>query len=246
MVGESNIKKRKKRHSKMLDDKKEVSVEVGGLEIEDEDQDNNGSKKKKKNKSDNSTVQKKRVYDTKDVSADAEGLEIEDEDNKGPKKKKKKKNKPDNSTVQSNKNKSIRQIKREKFAQRQAESLAAAKEQTKSECLNYLSQWKYHRQNWKFMKAKQVWLYKNKFSENLVPKESWSLLLEYFESAKGNIRNMLLDDANKIIKQMDDWTESQTSVDKNEEENEVTENELKKPSEAVYKRARDLIQFLQE
>ncbi|CAH0398661.1 unnamed protein product [Chilo suppressalis] len=227
MVGESSIKKQKKKrpHS--------------------ESQEN---KNKQKDES-VCTEESERVteHNENPSHSSLRRLSESDSDNANePKKKKKKKKKTEFSSAQpNNKNKSIRQAKREKFAQRQAENVAAAKQQTKSECLNYLSQWKHNKHNWKFMKAKQVWLYKNKFSESLIPKESWSLLLEYFESAKGNIRTMLLDDANKIIKQMDDWTESQKCEDANSE-NEDNENEIKKPDEAIYKRARELLQFLQE
>lgn len=173
-----------------------------------------------------------------------------------PKKKKKKQPVSANSSNQKGK-KSIRQMKREKHAQRQAEAYAAAKDELKSQCISYLSQWKHDRQNWKFMKAKQVWLYKSKFSSHLVPDSSWQTFLEYFESAQGNIRNLLLEDANKIIKKMDEWTESQNSTDKKENpEDNDTKNldadedapasESEKPDDISYKRARDIIQCLQE
>ncbi|XP_053606316.1 uncharacterized protein C7orf50 [Plodia interpunctella] len=171
-----------------------------------------------------------------------------DSDNEERPKKKKKRNAIAGSQDSSGKKgkKSIRQMKRERYLQRQAEAELAAKDQLKSQCLTYLSQWKHDKTNWKFMKAKQVWLYKNKFSSNLLPDESWPLLVEYFESAQGNIRNMLLGDANKIIKQMDDWTESQQN---NSEEKDADDgnlvSEIKKPDETCYKRARDIIQCLQ-
>uniref|UniRef100_A0A2A4JLE8 WKF domain-containing protein n=1 Tax=Heliothis virescens TaxID=7102 RepID=A0A2A4JLE8_HELVI len=172
-----------------------------------------------------------------------------------PRRKKKKKQPVATESTDKKGQKSIRQMKREKYAARQAEAQSAAKDQLKGQCINYLSQWKHDKQNWKFMKTKQVWLYKNKFSTHLVPDSSWPLLLEYFESAQGNIRNMLLNDANKIIKQMDEWTESQNGDGKNkesqdgdEEENEDDESgsQTKKPDDNVYKRARDLIQCLEE
>ncbi|CAH0584143.1 unnamed protein product [Chrysodeixis includens] len=172
-----------------------------------------------------------------------------------PQKKKKKKQVVATETSDKKGKKSIRQIKREKFAKRQAEAQASAKDHLKGQCLNYLSQWKHDRPNWKFMKAKQVWIYKNKFSPDLLPDSSWPLFLEYFESAKGNIRNMLLDDAKKVIKQMDEWTESQNGDEQNkdvvadEDDNgEASEDtpDTKKPDENVYKRARDLIQCLEE
>lgn len=173
-----------------------------------------------------------------------------------PKKKKKKQPVATNSSDQKGK-KSIRQIKREKHAQREAEAQAAAKDELKSQCISYLSQWKHDRQNWKFMKAKQVCLYKNKFSSHLVPDTSWQTLLEYFESAQGNIRNLLLEDANKVIKKMDEWTESQNGIDKKDKlEDDGTEDpdavddasapQSEKPDDTSYKRARDIIQCLQE
>ncbi|KOB73508.1 Uncharacterized protein OBRU01_06828 [Operophtera brumata] len=169
-----------------------------------------------------------------------------------PKRKKKKKQPVPGDTTDNKGKKSIRQMKKDKHAQRQAETEAASKDQLKSQCINYLSQWKHDKQNWKFMKIKQVWLFKNKFSSKLVPDSSWKTLLEYFESAQGNIRNMLLDDANKVIMQMDEWTESQKgnkqekTDDKNENEETDTqkEKEITKPDDIAYKRARDLIQCL--
>lgn len=172
--------------------------------------------------------------------------ESDTEKPKKPKKKKKQSVPSEESSSKKGK-KSIRQIKREKFAQRQAEAQAVAKDQLKSQCLNYLSQWKHDRQNWKFMKAKQVWLYKNKFSTNLIPDSTWPVFLEYFESATGNIKNMLLNDANKIIKQMDDWTEAQNKDGhQNENEDEEAAGDVQKPNDTVYNRARSLIQCLQE
>ncbi|XP_026762456.2 uncharacterized protein C7orf50 homolog [Galleria mellonella] len=169
------------------------------------------------------------------------------DDEQQPKKKKKKQHMITESTDanKGQKKKSIRQMKREKYLERIAAAEAANKEQLKEQCLNYLSQWKHDQSNWKFMKAKQIWLNKNKFSRTLVPDESWPLLLEYLQSSKGNIRNVLLDDANKVIKQMEEWTESQEKNDDNiANTDEVTE--VNKPDDVIYKRARDLIQCLQE
>lgn len=167
-----------------------------------------------------------------------------------PKKKKKKKQPVPGDAAENKGKKSIRQIKKEKHAQRVAETEAASKDALKSQCINYLSQWKHDKPHWKFMKIKQMWLFKNKFSSNLVPESSWKTLIEYFESAQGNIRNLLLDDANKVIKQMDEWTESQKDKkqESTEEESEDTDDkkdpEVIKPDDTAYKRARDLIQCL--
>lgn len=212
--------------------------------------------RKRKNKEKNKII----GFGTKDMSQDIDeeqkvdhqssneelphnqvNFEDDSDAEKQPKRKKKKKQLIPVESDSKKGKKSKRQIKKEKFMQRQAEAQAASKDQLKTQCLTYLSQWKHDKQNWKFMKVKQVWLFKNKFNPAMVPDASWPQLLEYFESAQGNIRNMLLEDANKIIKQLDEWSESQ-----NKETNETEEIEISRPDDNVYKRARDLIQCLQE
>lgn len=226
---------------------------------------NRNNKKNKYKKEEKYADNTENVQDAEDDPQNAEPSDenlkrkVSDDDSeadKEPKKKKKKQAAATNSTDQKGK-RSIRQMKREKHAQRQAEAQAAAKDELKLQCTSYLSQWKHDRQNWKFMKAKQVWLYKNKFSAHLVPHSSWQTLLEYFESAQGNIRNLLLEDANKVIKKMDEWAESQNSSDKKDKpEGDGTEDsqavddtpapESDKPDDTSYKRARGIIQCLQE
>ncbi|XP_013172259.1 PREDICTED: uncharacterized protein C7orf50 homolog [Papilio xuthus] len=230
-----------------------------------------GGKKKNKSKNKGQDIDEKAI-DSEDVNTEKNEVGVDDfEDNRDvekqsqkrkhvnsdtnddnldtdPKQKRSKKKKMQESTESSDKKnkKSIRQMKKEKHAERQAAAEAQAKDQLKSQCLNYLSQWKHDKSNWKFMKAKQVWLFKNKFFPNLVPDASWPILLEYFESAKGNIRNMLLADANKVIEQMDDWTESQNNEENNTETEDSENASIKKPDDIVYKRARSLIQCLEE
>ncbi|XP_028036314.1 uncharacterized protein C7orf50 [Bombyx mandarina] len=175
---------------------------------------------------------------------------VDDSDAEETPRKKKKKKPVITETTDKKGKKSIRQTKRENYLKRQAQAAELSKNQLKSQCLSYLSQWKHDKQNWKFMKVKQLWLLKNKFSTNLVPDESWQTLIEYFESAKGNVRTLLLEDAKKVIKQMDEWTEKHGQSNKQEidEENseENTTEETNKPDEVTYKRARDLIQCLEE
>ncbi|XP_059053880.1 uncharacterized protein C7orf50 homolog [Achroia grisella] len=217
-----NNKKNKIKKSKKL-------AELKNLSSEEQDQDLDLNKQEEI-----STIAQKRPHDD-----DTGNEQI-------PKKKKKQFVAAESSEgTKSQKKKSIRQLKREKYLERLAVAEAANKDQLKEQCLNYLSQWKHDQPNWKFMKAKQIWLNKNKFSRTLIPDESWPLLLEYLQSSKGNIRNMLLNDANKIIKEMEEWTESQ----ENQEEETADADEIpkaKKPDDVIYKRARDLIQCLEE
>lgn len=237
----NNHKKKNKNKRKRLQRAKDASNIEKHAEEQIDDQENESEVLAEPDVNPSGNNSTKRHHDD-----DADNSDVEEK----PQKKKKKKQPIATDTTDKKGKKSIRQMKREKFAERQAEAQAASKDQLKSQCLNYLSQWKHDKQNWKFMKAKQVWLYKNKFSTYLLPDSSWPLLLEYFESAQGNIRNMLLDDAKKIIKQMDEWTESKDdqTEDKDEEEDDETETatKTKKPDDSVYKRARDLIQCLEE
>lgn len=183
------------------------------------------------NNSDKNEIAEVPIKPTKREHSDDSDIEEQ------PKKKKRKKIVPIEGKDGKGK-KSIRQIKREKFAERQAEAAATAKDALKQQCLNYLSQWKHARSEWKFMKAKQVWLLKNKFSAKLIPDESWPLLLEYFESAKGNIRTTLLKDANEIIKQLE--------KDDSQEREDTEDDVITIPDTTTCKRARDIIQSLQE
>ncbi|CAK1586341.1 unnamed protein product [Parnassius mnemosyne] len=233
------VGKKKHKTKRITEELEETSFDVNNdTNVDNMDSDNKDIVKshKRKHASYENLSHSNKTENQYDTSSDTES--------KPKKLKKKKKLVPSDSSEKKNK-KSIRQMKREKHAERQAAAEAVAKDQLKSQCLNYLSQWKYDRPNWKFMKAKQVWLFKNKFSTNLIPDASWPLLLEYFESAKGNIRNLLLADANKIIKQMDDWTDLQ-----NNEENNIPEDQqdssITKPHDTVYNRARSLIQCLEE
>ena len=234
----ANYKKKNKNKRKKLQRAKDANVSGDRPEELQEQVDDQGSELDDPVNESSAT---KRQHNNEDDS------DVEEK----PQRKKKKKQPVATDSADKKGKKSIRQMKRERFAERQAEAQTVAKDHLKGQCLNYLSQWKHDKQNWKFMKAKQVWLYKNKFSSYLLPDSSWPLLLEYFESAQGNIRNMLLTDAHKVIKQMDEWTESQTGEvkTKDDEEDDTEDNEAsttKKPDENVYKRARDLIQCLEE
>ncbi|KAF9413137.1 hypothetical protein HW555_008579 [Spodoptera exigua] len=235
----NNYKKKNKNKKKRLERAKNAANEQHEEQVQQvKDQ---GNESGGENEVDFSSP-KKRQHEVEDDS------DVEDK----PQRKKKKKQPIQMDSTDKKGKKSIRQMKREKFAARQAEAQSAAKDQLKSQCLNYLSQWKHDKPNWKFMKARQVWLFKNKFSTHLIPDASWPTLLEYFESAQGNIRKILLEDAHKVIKQMDEWTESQKEEtqkdDEDDQDNEDSEEspKPKKPDDSVYKRARDLIQCLEE
>lgn len=233
-------RKRKSEKNQNIHQSKEDLVVTESNTLSDNDEDTNRTLAKEES----SEISDGKIM-KRPLEHESENSDIEDE----PKKRKKKKKTPsaEESATTGKKNKiSKRQMKKEKHAARLALEQAQVKDQTKTQCLNYLSQWKHDRQNWKFMKARQVWLNKNKFSTQLIPEASWPILLEYFESAKGNIKTLLLNDANQIIKQMDEWTESQTNKDAECDKEQSESTELVKPDKTVYNRARSIIQCLQE
>lgn len=119
---------------------------------------------------------------------------------------------------------SIRAMKRKKHAELLQEKMLKAELATQQKCLNYVSQWKHNRNQWKFEKLKQVWLKKYMFNSNKVPAEMWNTLLEYFSGCKGKARESVIQDALKVI----------------DAENEDEEDGVK------LQRARDIIQHLQE
>lgn len=127
---------------------------------------------------------------------------------------------------------SIRAKKRRKHAALMQEKKLKAELALQQKCLNYLSQWKHNKSEWKFEKLKQVWLQQNMLSAEKVPEEMWDTLVEYFAGCKGKARETIIKDALKVIEADDD--------EKNQQEEEAEDDGVK------LKRARDIIQNLQE
>lgn len=125
---------------------------------------------------------------------------------------------------------SIRAKKRKKHQQLMDEKKKKAQLATQENVLNYLSKWKHARNDWKFEKLKQIWLSDNVFDSSKIPDEFWETAVEYFSGSRGFIRNLIVREALKIIE----------NEDKAEEEN------LEEEYQSRLKRARDIVQNLQE
>lgn len=126
---------------------------------------------------------------------------------------------------------SIRAKKRKKHAELMQQQKSKAELALQQKCLNYLSQWKHNREEWKFEKLKQVWLQQNMFSSLKMPEELWEILVEYFSGSKGKARDAIVKDALKIIEEEDGTAEKTDEGD---------DDDIK------LRRARDIIQNLQE
>ena len=58
--------------------------------------------------------------------------------------------------------------------------------------LNYLIVWKEQKEEWKFNKAKQIWLIKSMYSLEKVPSKYFKILLKYLEDLKGDLKKRLI------------------------------------------------------
>lgn len=125
---------------------------------------------------------------------------------------------------------SIRAQKRNKYAKLLEAKQLKSELNAQQNALNYLSKWKHSRDQWKFEKLKQVWLQQSLFDLSKIPNEFWDTTVDYFSGARGAIREKILKDALEIIEK-----------DDNTEEENLDEEYMQK-----LKRARDIVQNLQE
>ncbi|XP_022910322.1 cholesin [Onthophagus taurus] len=135
------------------------------------------------------------------------------------------------SPEESKKTESIRSRKRKKYQLLLEEKKLKSELNLQQKCLNYLSQWKHSKDTWKFEKLKQVWIQQNMFNQVKIPDEAWEIVVDYFNNSKGKIKSTVIAGALKIIEE-----------NKNVEENEDNDDD----SEVMYKRARFIIQNIQE
>ncbi|XP_060532324.1 uncharacterized protein C7orf50 homolog [Cylas formicarius] len=131
----------------------------------------------------------------------------------------------DSKAVQKPKKESIRSKKREKHAQLIQEKKIKVQLDFQQKALNYLSNWKYCRSQWKFEKLRQIYLQQNLFDSDKIPQKFWEIVLEYFSGAKGQSRQLVLDAALKIVEQ--------------------EQNSGETVQEEKIKRAQDILQYLQ-
>lgn len=120
---------------------------------------------------------------------------------------------------------SIRAMKRKKHAALMQEKKLKAELALQQKCLNYISQWKHNRSEWKFEKLKQVWLQQNMFNSDKIPAEIWDTVVDYFCGCKGKARETIIQDAVKVID---------------------AENESEEDGGIKMKRARDIVQNMHE
>ncbi|KAI8038967.1 hypothetical protein M5D96_007677 [Drosophila gunungcola] len=126
----------------------------------------------------------------------------------------------------------VRQKKKQKHQQR----LEAQKNQNtnKEAKINkeYLLKWKESRQEWKFIKLRQISIQQTAFDEEKLDADLWPTALEYLASSQGAARSKISELAEEVIQKLDKEGEK---LDDEAERQKLIES-------TRYQRARDLLQ----
>ncbi|XP_061733219.1 uncharacterized protein C7orf50-like [Nerophis ophidion] len=67
--------------------------------------------------------------------------------------------------------------------------------------LDYLTCWAENREEWKFQKIRQTWLFQHMFDSEQVPDEKFSLMLEYIEGLQGGARQTTVQKALVLVEE---------------------------------------------
>lgn len=99
------------------------------------------------------------------------------------------------------------------------------------EIITYLTTWKSDKDSWKFQKVKQMFIQNNVFNEKIIVDDIWHTTLDYLSSSQGKSKEVLKENAKKVIEKVDaDYEKSQ-------------DKELL--NQKSYTRARELLQMLE-
>ncbi|OLY84152.1 hypothetical protein AYI68_g1686 [Smittium mucronatum] len=79
------------------------------------------------------------------------------------------------------------------------DALAEKAEQTIANAINYILVWKNARESWKFSKPKQSWLIRNTYNSDLINDANFCILAEYISTIKGMQRDIIFNNAKKLI-----------------------------------------------
>ncbi|XP_053392753.1 uncharacterized protein C7orf50 homolog [Mercenaria mercenaria] len=108
----------------------------------------------------------------------------------------------------------IREKKREKRKQKKLEKAKLKQENAdragtaQTAATDYLKQWKNNRDEWKFLKVRQVWLLQNMYDKTVIEDGSFEILLEYLEGLRGKSREVTVSEAEKVLEKAESDEES--------------------------------------
>nr|AGM32130.1 hypothetical protein [Coptotermes formosanus] len=114
----------------------------------------------------------------------------------------------------------------------------------KERCMDYLKRWHEDRQNWKFEKLRQIWLFRNMLDPAKVPDSSFEILVDYISSTQGHARQMIVEKTMKVVKAVELW--SKLSEEGVKEEDIAIQIPDGKVPEVMYERARSILQSLDD
>ncbi|XP_059612630.1 uncharacterized protein C7orf50 homolog [Phlebotomus argentipes] len=77
--------------------------------------------------------------------------------------------------------------------------------------IDYLKRWKNDKTRWKFEKLKQIFIQNNALNETKFDEEMWPIVLEYLEKSKGASRQFLVNTAQKVIQEVDEAIEKDST-----------------------------------
>ncbi|XP_038619840.1 uncharacterized protein C7orf50 homolog [Tachyglossus aculeatus] len=69
--------------------------------------------------------------------------------------------------------------------------------------LEYLTSWSKKCKTWKFQKTRQTWLLLHMYESDQVPEKYFSILLSYLEGLKGSARDLTVQKAESLMKELD-------------------------------------------
>nr|XP_048292893.1 uncharacterized protein C7orf50 homolog [Myodes glareolus] len=70
--------------------------------------------------------------------------------------------------------------------------------------LEYLQGWARKQESWRFQKTRQTWLLLNMYDEDKIPDEHFSTLLDYLEGLKGSARELTVQKAEALMRELDE------------------------------------------
>ncbi|PNF40034.1 hypothetical protein B7P43_G11631 [Cryptotermes secundus] len=136
--------------------------------------------------------------------------------------------------------------KKKKHKTKKAKNMQAIQNSdgNKEKCIRYLKRWHEDRQNWKFEKLRQIWLFQNMLNPLKVPDSSFQILVDYISGSRGYARQMVVEKTMKVIKAVELW--SKLSEEGLKEEDIAKQVPDEKVPEVVYERARSILQSLDD
>ncbi|KAJ2077822.1 hypothetical protein H4R24_004898 [Coemansia sp. RSA 988] len=84
--------------------------------------------------------------------------------------------------------------------------------ETQQSAHQYLQTWEQDRKQWKFNKAKQLWIVRHLYSETRVPAPLFDIAVRYLAGSKGMLRDSMLKDARLIANPAEAITEQQKQL----------------------------------